>query len=119
MQMHAGASSKRPVQETKIVRTAVEFHLNQGCPTRGPQAKSGSGAEVLWSDERFRLLIQGYCRSFVGGQRVLSPQSLTLATATRGPMWLYPFDPAVLHGCTSLPKGILDTLPDDSASVEA
>jgi len=41
--------------------------------------------------------------SSVGGQHVSNTLSLTHAAMDHGPIWLFPFGPAVLHGCTPRP----------------
>jgi len=41
--------------------------------------------------------------SSVGGQRVSNTQSLIQAAVGYGQIWLFPFGPAMLHGCTPLP----------------
>jgi len=41
--------------------------------------------------------------SSVDGHRVSNTHSLTHADVDHGPIWLFPFGSAVLHGCTPLP----------------
>jgi len=58
-----------------------------------------------WKGPDFKASItvfKEYCQSYVGGQQVVNPQSLTRTAVARGPSWLGSFGPALLRGGTIL-----------------